>query len=88
KETLNNLMKPENKDKLQDILQYHVFVGILRPEMLQDGQTYNQVNGGNITISKKDGKIVVNNTANVIATIPASNGIIHVMDAVLLPPSK
>ncbi|HZF62839.1 MAG TPA: fasciclin domain-containing protein [Chitinophagaceae bacterium] len=88
KETLNSLMKTENKEQLQDILQYHVFVGILRPEMLQDGQTYNQVNGGNITISNKDGKIVVNNSANVIASIPASNGIIHVVDGVLLPPGK
>ena len=88
KATLDNLMKDENKEQLQDILQYHVYVGILRPEMLIDGQTYNQVNGGNITISNKDGKIMVNNAANVIATIPASNGIIHVIDAVLLPPAK
>jgi uncharacterized surface protein with fasciclin (FAS1) repeats len=88
KETLNNLMKNENKEQLQDILQYHVFVGNLRTDMLQDGQTYNQVNGGNITISNKDGKIMVNNSANVIATIPASNGIIHVIDGVLLPPAK
>ncbi len=88
KATLDNLMKDENKAQLQDILQYHVYVGNLRPEMLMDGQTFNQVNGGNITISNKDGKIVVNNAANVIATIPASNGIIHVIDAVLLPPSK
>src|SRR5687768_5697470 len=80
KETLTNLMKDENKAQLQDILQYHVFVGNLRTEMLQDGQTYNQVNGGNISISNKDGKIMINNTANVITTIAASNGIIHVID--------
>jgi uncharacterized surface protein with fasciclin (FAS1) repeats len=56
---------------------------------MQDGQTLNEVNGGNITISKSaDGKIRINNTANVIATVPASNGVIHVIDAVLLPPSK
>jgi uncharacterized surface protein with fasciclin (FAS1) repeats len=86
--TVDDLMKAENKEKLQDILQYHVFVGSLKAEYLQDGQTLNQVNGGNITISKKDGKIVVNNSATVIASIPASNGIIHVIDGVLLPPSK
>lgn len=88
KGTVEDLMKPENKEKLQDILQYHVYVGNLRAEMMRDGQTFNQVNSGNITISNKDGKIVVNNSANVVATIPASNGIIHVIDAVLLPPAK
>ena len=87
--TVDDLMKPENKAKLQDILQYHVYVGNLSTTLLQDGQTLNQVNGGNITISKTaDGKIKINNTANVIATIQASNGIIHVIDAVLLPPAK
>ena len=88
KGTVEDLMKPENKEKLQDILQYHVFVGSLSTDLMQDGQTLNEVNGGNITISKKDGKVVINNTANVIASIPASNGIIHVIDAVLLPPAK
>lgn len=89
KGTVEDLMKPENKEKLQDILQYHVYVGNLSTELMQDGQTLNEVNGGNITISKgADGKIKINNSANIIATIPAANGIIHVIDAVLLPPSK
>ncbi|HET7897740.1 MAG TPA: fasciclin domain-containing protein [Flavisolibacter sp.] len=89
KGTVEDLMKPENKDKLTDILQYHVFVGTLSTTLMQDGQTLNEVNGGNITISKTaDGKIRINNQANIIASIPASNGIIHVIDAVLLPPSK
>lgn len=88
KETLDNLMKEENKAQLQDILQYHVYVGSLKTDMMQDGQTLNQVNGGNITISKKDDKVMVNNSATVLASIPASNGIIHVIDGVLLPPSK
>jgi uncharacterized surface protein with fasciclin (FAS1) repeats len=55
---------------------------------MQDGQSLNEVNGGNITISKKGDKIMINNSANIIASIPASNGTIHVIDAVLLPPSK
>lgn len=87
-DVFDDLMKPENKEKLQDILQYHVYVGNLGINLMQDGQTLNQVNGGNITISNKDGKIVLNNSVNIIATIPASNGIIHVTDGVLLPPSK
>lgn len=89
KGTVDDLMKPENKAKLQDILQYHVYVGIIKPEMLQDGQTLNEVNGGNITIQKSaDGKITINNSAHILASIPASNGIIHVIDGVLLPPTK
>jgi uncharacterized surface protein with fasciclin (FAS1) repeats len=88
KETLDNLMRNENKAQLQDILQYHVYVGTLKTEMMEDGQTLNQVNGSNITVTKKEGKVVINNSATVIASIPASNGIIHIIDAVLLTPSK
>ena len=88
KGTVEDLMKPENKAKLQDILQYHVFVGSLKTDLMQDGQVLNEVNGGNITISKKDGKIMINNSATIIASIQASNGIIHVIDGVLLSPSK
>jgi uncharacterized surface protein with fasciclin (FAS1) repeats len=89
KGTVEDLMKPENKEKLQDILQYHVYVGNLSTTLMQEGQTLNEVNGGNITISKAaDGKVKINNSANIIASIPASNGVIHVIDAVLLPPSK
>jgi uncharacterized surface protein with fasciclin (FAS1) repeats len=83
--TLDDLMKEENKEKLADILQYHVFVGVLREEMLQDGQTLGQVNGGNITIKKNGNEIIVNNSAKVVATVPASNGVIYVIDNVLLP---
>lgn len=87
--TVEDLMKPENKAKLQDILQYHVFVGNLSKALMQDGQTINEVNGGNVTISKStDGKIKLNNKATIVASIPASNGIIHVIDEVLLPPAK
>ena len=88
KGTVDDLMKPENKEKLQDILQYHVYVGKLDTTLMQDGQSLNQVNGGNITISRKDGKILLNNSATLVATVPASNGVIHVIDGVLLPPSK
>ena len=88
KETLDNLMKDENKAQLEDILQYHVYVGTVKTDMMEDGQTLNQVNGGNITITKKDGKVIINNSATVMASIPAANGIIHVIDGVLMPPSK
>ncbi len=86
--TVDGLLKPEKKDDLTTILQYHVSLGVFKPEMFQDGQTIGQVDGGNITISKKADGIYVNGTAKIIATIPASNGIIHVIDGVLLPPAK
>ena len=86
--TVDGLLKSDKKNDLTDILQYHVSVGVFKETTLQDGQQIGQVNGGNISISKKDGKIMVNNTATVIASIPASNGIIHVIDAVLLPPAN
>ena len=85
--TVEGLLKPEKKDDLRNILEYHVYVGVLKPEFFQDGQGFGQVNGQNIKIGVKDGKITVNG-ANVIASIPATNGIIHVIDAVLLPPAK
>jgi uncharacterized surface protein with fasciclin (FAS1) repeats len=84
--TVDGLLKPEKKEALTDILQYHVSVGVFKPEMFQDGQTIGQVNGGNITITKKADGLYVNGTAKIIASIPASNGIIHVIDGVLLPP--
>jgi len=85
--TVEGLLKPESKKALRNILEYHVFVGVLKQENMHDGQTFNQVNGDNITVGLKDGKLTVNG-ANVLATIPASNGIIYVIDAVLLPPTK
>jgi len=86
--TVEGLLKPEKKDALTDILQYHVAVGVFKADMLQDGQSIGQVNGGNITITKKADGIYVNGTAKIIASIPASNGIIHVIDGVLLPPPE
>ena len=86
--TVESLLTPEKKDDLTDILQYHVSLGVFKAENLTDGQVIGEVNGGNITITKKDGKIMVNGTATILASIPTSNGIVHVIDAVLLPPAN
>ncbi|MCB0710128.1 MAG: fasciclin domain-containing protein, partial [Chitinophagaceae bacterium] len=83
--TVDGLLKPEKKDELTTILQYHVSLGVFKPEMLQDGQTIGQVDGGDITISKKQDGIYINGTSKIIASIPAANGIVHVVDGVLLP---
>lgn len=86
--TVENLLKPESKETLVDILQYHVSVGVYKTDAFQDGQNIGQVNGNNITINKKGKDFFVNGNAKIIASIPASNGIIHVVDGVLLPPKK
>jgi uncharacterized surface protein with fasciclin (FAS1) repeats len=85
--TVENLLKPENKDALRNILEYHVYVGVIKEEYIKDGMTLNQVNLDNITLNKKDGKITVNG-ANVLGVVKATNGIVYVIDAVLLPPDK
>lgn len=86
--TVDNLMKDENKADLQNILQYHVTTSALKLDFFKDGQTLGMVNGDNITISIKDGKVVLNNSATIVASIQASNGMVHVIDGVLLPPAK
>ena len=86
--TVKDLMKDEKKTDLQNILQYHVAVGVYKTENMKDGQVIGQANGDNIRISVKDGKVMINETANIVSTITASNGIIYVVDAVLLPPGK
>ncbi len=83
--TVDGLLKPESKEALVNILEYHVSVAVYKAENLTDGQSIGQVNGDNIKITKKDGKIFVNDKAEIVASIPTSNGIIHVINEVLLP---
>jgi uncharacterized surface protein with fasciclin (FAS1) repeats len=85
--TVEGLMKDEKKEDLQNILQYHVFMSALAPESFVDGQSLGMVNGNNVTISVKDGVVKLNNSATIVSSIPAANGIIYVIDGVLLPPA-
>ncbi len=84
--TVEGLLKPDQKDALSNILEYHVYVGVIKTDAMRDGQVLNEVNGKNLTLNVKDGKVMINGKANIIASVPASNGIIHVIDEVLLPP--
>lgn len=86
--TVDGLMKDDKKEDLQNILQYHVFMSALKPESFTDGQILGMVNGDNVTVNIKDGKTMLNNSATIVTSIPASNGIIYVIDGVLLPPAK
>lgn len=85
--TLDDQLKPENKQKLTDILQHHVAVAVYSADMLQDGQIINMVDGTNAKIFKKDGVIMIDK-GKISASIKATNGIVHVIDEVVLPPSK
>ncbi len=86
--TLEYLLKPENKDKLVEILTYHVVAGEVMSSDLSDGMKAKTVEGSNITVHM-NGQGVKINEANVSAAdIKASNGVVHVIDQVILPPSK
>jgi uncharacterized surface protein with fasciclin (FAS1) repeats len=86
--TVDGLMKEEKKSDLQNILQYHVTTSALDTKFLTDGMTLGMVNGDKVTISVKDGKIVLNGSATIVGSVRASNGWVHVIDGVLLPPAK
>jgi uncharacterized surface protein with fasciclin (FAS1) repeats len=82
--TVDDLLKPEKKGDLENILGYHTYVGVLKTEYMQDGQNFDMVYGGKVKITKKDDKTFVNGS-EIVATIETSNGIIHVINDVLLP---
>ena len=83
--TVDDLLKPENKGKLSDILGHHTYVGVIKTEQMTDGQNLGMVDGKNITIKMVNGKPTVNGTVNIIASVPASNDMVHVVDGVILP---
>jgi uncharacterized surface protein with fasciclin (FAS1) repeats len=83
--TVENLLKPENKAKLVAILTYHVVPGRVTAEKVVSLSSAKTVNGEELSISAMNGSVMVDN-AHVTATdIMASNGIIHVIDSVVLP---
>ncbi|MEZ5099212.1 MAG: fasciclin domain-containing protein [Thermoleophilia bacterium] len=82
--TLEDLLKPENKDQLTKILQYHVVPGKVLSSDLTDGQMAATLEGGDLTISLGD-TVKVNDATVVTPDIEASNGVIHVIDTVLIP---
>lgn len=85
--TVENLVKPENKATLSDILKYHVTPGNLSTKILTKLPKLGQANNQYVKVEVVDGKPVIGG-ANIIASVKAGNGIVHVIDKVLLPPSK
>jgi uncharacterized surface protein with fasciclin (FAS1) repeats len=85
KGTVESLLKPENKGKLTSVLTYHVVAGALKAEDLKAGQTLKTVQGENLMVTENDGKWYVNGAQITIADVVSSNGVTHVIDAVVLP---
>jgi len=86
--TLESLLKPENKEKLRAILTYHVVAGEITAAEAMKLSSAKTLNGQSLAISTSDGTVMVNNAKVVKADIHASNGVIHVIDTVLLPESN
>ena len=83
--TLDDLLKPENKEKLKAILLYHVVPGKVTAAKVSKMTSAKTVNGQEVKISATGGKVMVNDATVVKADVMASNGVIHVIDSVLLP---
>jgi uncharacterized surface protein with fasciclin (FAS1) repeats len=87
--TLDELLKPENKEKLQAILTYHVVSGKVMAADVVKLKSAKTVQGADIMIAIKDEKVMLNESSTVVKTdIECSNGVIHVIDTVILPPEK
>ncbi|HSB14728.1 MAG TPA: fasciclin domain-containing protein [Bryobacteraceae bacterium] len=83
--TLETLLKPENKSKLQSILTYHVVPGKVMSHDVVKLNSAKTVQGGSIAITVSGGNVMVNNARVTKADIETSNGVIHVIDTVILP---
>jgi len=83
--TLEDLLKPENKEKLKGILTYHVVSGEVKAADVVKLKTAKTVNGQELKITVKDGTVMVDNAKVTKTDIMCSNGVIHVIDAVVLP---
>jgi uncharacterized surface protein with fasciclin (FAS1) repeats len=85
KGTVEGLLKPEKKAALTGILTYHVVAGAVKAADLKDGQKVKTVQGGELTVSIKGGKVMINGANVTAADLVGSNGVVHVIDAVLMP---
>lgn len=83
--TVEGLLKPEKKADLAGILTYHVVAGNLKAADLKDGMMLKTVNGKELKVSIKDGKVMVDGANVTAADLTGSNGVIHVIDAVVMP---
>lgn len=85
--TVQDLLKPENKDALANILKYHVTPGNYSKDFLRKFKKLGQANDQNVPVETQGDDVFVGG-AKIIASIPAGNGIVHVVDKVILPPTQ
>jgi len=83
--TVDNLLKPENKEKLTSILTYHVVAGNVMSAQLTDGQKVATLNGQELTVAIKGDVVTINGAKVIKADLAGSNGVIHVVDGVIQP---
>jgi uncharacterized surface protein with fasciclin (FAS1) repeats len=83
--TVETLLKPENKAKLTAILTYHVVAGKVMAAEVTKLKEAKTVNGAAVTVAVNGGTVMINDAKVTTADIPASNGVIHVIDKVLIP---
>ncbi len=86
--TVEELLKPENRDKLAAILKYHVVPGKYMAEDVVTRNRLDTAEGSALSVKMKDGKAYVDGAQIIKTDIPASNGVIHVIDSVVLPNDK
>ncbi len=84
--TVDNLLKPENKDQLVKVLTYHVVSGKVMAADVVKLTSATTVEGSDVAIDASSGKVMINDAQVVQADVGASNGVIHVIDKVILPP--
>ena len=87
KGTLTKLLKPENQEQLKKILTYHVVSGSVKSKMLKSGKV-DTVEGSPITVKIKGKKVMINNANVTKADIKTSNGVVHKIDRVIMPPTN
>jgi uncharacterized surface protein with fasciclin (FAS1) repeats len=85
--TVESLLKPENKDKLISVLTYHVVPGKVMSKDIKPSQMVKTVNGQQVSIKLSYGKVSVDGATVTAADVEADNGVIHVIDTVILPKS-
>lgn len=85
---LEALLKPENKDKLAGVLKHHVIQGAVASSTITGPMEVDTLNGDKLKIDVKDGKVLVGGATVVGADVQAANGVIHVVDTVIMPAAK
>lgn len=86
--TLESLLKPENKQKLVDILTYHVVPGNVRSTDLTNNMMPKTLNGATVKVMLHSSSVMINDATVTMPDVTAANGVVHVIDKVMLPPSK